>query len=54
MIFIIVCLFVTAVAVGTVISLYRRDARNSRRISDEGSEFLETFETAPPQRSRED
>ncbi|GAA3629768.1 hypothetical protein GCM10022223_54240 [Kineosporia mesophila] len=53
MIFTIVCLFVTAVAVVTVISLYRRDARNSRRISDEGSEFLETFETAPPRRSED-
>ncbi|MBT0770586.1 hypothetical protein KIH74_16705 [Kineosporia sp. J2-2] len=51
MVLFVACLLVTVAAVGAVIGLYRRDARNARRISDEGSQFLETFETAPPRRS---
>ncbi|GAB6900762.1 hypothetical protein [Kineosporia succinea] len=43
-----VCLLLTVVAVGAVIGMYLRDSRNAHRISDEGSEFLETLETAPP------
>lgn len=35
---------------GGVIGLYLRDSRNSRRISDEGNEFLQGFEGTPPDR----
>lgn len=35
---------------GGVIGLYLRDSRNSRRISNEGSEFLESFEGTPQDR----
>ncbi len=33
---------------GGLIGLYLRDARSSRRISNEGNQFLETFEGTPP------
>ncbi|GAB3285144.1 hypothetical protein [Kineosporia babensis] len=33
---------------GGLIGLYLRDAVTSRRISNEGNEFLETFEGTPP------
>ena len=35
---------------GSVIGLYLRDSRNSRRISDEGNVFLQEFEGTPPDR----
>ncbi len=38
-------------AAGGLVGLYLRDSRNSRRISDEGSAFLETYEGLPPDRN---
>jgi hypothetical protein len=46
----VLIVFMVLAGVG-VFGLYLRDSRNSRRISDEGSQFLESFEGTPPDRS---